>query len=325
MSLPLVSFFVQAYNTGPWVRECLRSVLSQHGGYHFEVIVIDDASTDNTRELIAGFSDSRIHFIPHARNQGPIETANEGYAAMRGRYIIRVDSDDRLRPQFLSRAVPVLESNPRVGFVYGDIATMNERGQITCEGDFVKRGGRPPMGDEFFPLLLDNFVPAPTTLIRREALQQLLPVPSSFSFLDWYITTGIAENWLTYFVDEVLADYRVHPSNAHSSMILDRTGEKTIFQVLETLSQNGRRSADKDRWRRRVYAAQYLKLGDNYFGCGMNADARRCYWRAAANVPTKLFQRGIGRRFLATCLPRSWYDSAKRAGRLGLVQAAKRI
>jgi len=101
MSVPLVSFFVQVYNTGSWAEECLQSVLTQTGGYEFDVTVIDDASTDYTGELIAAISDSRVRVVRHAQNAGAIATANEGYAAMRGKYVIRIDSDDRLRPHFL--------------------------------------------------------------------------------------------------------------------------------------------------------------------------------------------------------------------------------
>ena len=63
---------------------------------------------------------------------------------------------------------------------------------------------------------------------QLSALLPLLPVPSDLSFLDWYITTGIAQSWQTHFVDEALADYRVHPTNMHGTMIRDRTGERTI-------------------------------------------------------------------------------------------------
>lgn len=325
MSVPLVSFFVQVYNTGSWAEECLRSILTQAGGYEFDVTVIDDASTDGTGELITAISDSRIRVIHHTRNAGAIPTANEGYAAMRGKYVIRIDSDDRLRPHFLERTVPLLDSNPRIGFVYGDIATMDLNGAVTCEGRMVRRKDRVPLGDEFVPLLLNNFVPAPTTLIRREALLPLLPVPSDLSFLDWYITTGIAESWLTYFVDEVLADYRVHPTNMHGSMIRDRTGERTILRILDALFANGVRMEEKRRWRKRIYARNFLVCADQYFGSGMGSDARRCYARAVARQPTLALRADIVRRLLATCVPRPWYDSAKRASRLGRVQAAKRI
>jgi len=312
MSAPLVSFFVQAFNTGRWGEECLVSILSQRGDYDFEVIVIDDASTDETAELIGAISDRRIQFIRHTENAGAIATANQGYAAMRGKYVIRVDSDDRLRSQFLQRTVPILESNPRIGFVYGDIATIDPAGRVTCEGKMVLRDNRQPMGDEFVPLLLNNFVPAPTTLIRRAALLPLLPVPSDLSFLDWYITTGIAESWLTYFVDEVLADYRVHPTNMHGSMIRDRMGERTILRILHALFSNGVRMDEKQRWRQQIYARNFLVCADQYFGFGMASEARRCYTAAIVRQPTLALRADIVRRFLATYVPRSWYDSGKR-------------
>jgi glycosyltransferase involved in cell wall biosynthesis len=321
MTAPVVSFFVQCYNTGKWAGECLRSILEQSGNFDFEVIVIDDSSRDDTPDVIASFVDPRIRFVRHTQNVGAIATANEGYAATRGKYLIRIDSDDRLRPQFLERTVPILESNPKVGFVYGDIATMDLNSRLTCEGKMVQRNGRPTFGDEFFPLLMNNFVPAPTTLIRREALLPVLPVPPQLSFLDWYITTAIAENWLMYFIDEVLADYRVYPSNQHSSMIRDRTGEQTISIVLGRLFDNGSRKKEKAGFRKRIYASQFLQLADSYFGCEMNHDARRCYWRAAMNAPTALLRPGVGRRLLATYLPRSWYDSGKRLVRSQLRKA----
>jgi len=325
MSVPLVSFFVQVYNTGSWAEECLQSILTQTGGYEFDVTVIDDASTDDTGELIAAISDSRVRVVRHAQNAGAIATANEGYAAMRGKYVIRIDSDDRLRPHFLERTVPLLDSNPRVGFVYSDIATIDLSGEITCQGKMVRRNGRVRLGDELVPLLLDNFVPAPTTLIRREALLPLLPVPSDLSFLDWYVTTGIAEGWLTYFVDEVLADYRVHPTNMHGSMIRDRTGERTILRILDALFANGVRMEEKRRWRKRIYARNFLVCADQYFGSGMGRDARRCYARAVVRQPTLALRADIVRRLFATYLPRPWYDSAKRAVRVGRNQAAGQV
>jgi glycosyltransferase involved in cell wall biosynthesis len=322
MTAPVVSFFVQCYNTGKWAGECLRSILEQSGNFDFEVIVIDDSSKDDTADVIASFVDPRIRFVRHTQNVGAIATANEGYAATRGKYLIRIDSDDRLRPQFLERTVPILESNPKVGFVYGDIATMDLNSRLTCEGKMVQRNGRPTFGDEFFPLLMNNFVPAPTTLIRREALLLVLPVPPQLSFLDWYITTAIAENWLMYFIDEVLADYRVYPGNQHSSMIYNRTGEHTIFIVLDALFADGRRAEEKRMWQKRVYASQYLQLADNYFGCEMNRDARRCYLAAVRRNLSQLMQSGVFRRLLATYLPRQWYDSTKRVVKGGAVTAA---
>ena len=100
-----VTFFIQAYNTERLVGECLDSVLGQRGAWDFDVLVIDDASTDGTAREIERFSDPRLRVVRHAKNTGAIATANEGYAASTGEFVVRVDSDDRLRPEFL-RAAP---------------------------------------------------------------------------------------------------------------------------------------------------------------------------------------------------------------------------
>src|SRR5262245_34368431 len=113
-SSPRVSFFVQAYNTSDYVEECLDSVLAQRGGYEFDVLVIDDASTDDTAGRLAKYRDSRVRVVRHERNQGAIATANEGYAAAAGEFVVRLDSDDRLRPDFLSKTVPILTARPEL-------------------------------------------------------------------------------------------------------------------------------------------------------------------------------------------------------------------
>lgn len=306
-----VSFFVQAYNTESYVGECIQSVLDQRGTDDFEVLVIDDASTDATSREIAKFKDSRLRFVHHPDNQGAIATANEGYASVEGDAVVRVDSDDRLRPDFLLETIPRLQEDPTRGLVYGDIATIDSGGQITCAGGMVRRDGRPPAGNEFFPLLLENFIPAPSTLVRREALMPLLPIPSTFRFLDWYVTTGITERWNSFYVDEVLADYRVHSANMHYTMVLDGTGELTSAQILERLFRSPHRGEEKARWRRRAYASHYLTYADKYFGCGLNSDARRCYLQAIVHRPNLVLKPGVVRRLAATVIGRRLYESAK--------------
>jgi glycosyltransferase involved in cell wall biosynthesis len=310
-SRPIVSVFVQAYNTEAFVGECLESVLRQEGPYTFDVLVIDDASTDGTADEIARFRDARLRTVRHAANAGAIATANEGYAATTGAFVVRVDSDDRLRPSFLARTVPVLNADPRLGLVYGDVAMVDQCSRITQDGGLVDRHGLPPRGNEFFPLLLDNYIPAPATIMRREALAPLLPIPLRFRFLDWYLTTGITERWESAFVDDVLADYRVHSANMHRTMIQDRTGEATSREVLDALFANDIRKDEKRRWRARVYASHYLTYAEKYFGCDMNDDARRCYWQAARTRPSVLLAPGPARRFAGVLLGRRAYEAAK--------------
>ena len=306
-----ISFFVQAYNTARYIGECLESILRQEGGYTFDVLVIDDASTDGTPEAIARVKDPRVRVVRHERNHGAMATANEGYLAVSGDFLVRIDSDDRLRPAFLSKTVPPLVANPRLGMVYGDVATVDEAGRITAEGGVVERRGLPETGNEFFPLLMENYVPAPTTLVRRSALAGVLPAPAGLSFVDWHVTTAVTERWDSQYVPEVLADYRVHPRNMHRTMILDRSGETSSLAIIEARLAGSWRAAEKRQWRRRVRASHYLIHADKYFGAHMTADARRCYWRAIRTRPVTLFQPGVARRLAGSVVGRRSYDSLK--------------
>jgi glycosyltransferase involved in cell wall biosynthesis len=312
--MPTVGVFVQAYNTAAYVRESVASALGQAGPFDLDVLVIDDGSTDGTADRLADLRDPRLRIVRHGKNVGAIATANEGYAAVRGDLVLRLDSDDRLRPGMLARLVPELEEDARLGFVYSDVATIDAAGRTGQARGNVRRLGRPARGNELFPLLLENFVPAPATLARRVALASLLPVPSTFRFLDWYVTTGIAEHWDTLYVDEVLADYRVHPENMHRTMVLDRTGESTSRQILDRLFSSADRRAEKARWRRRVYASHYRTYAEKYFGCHMNGDARRCYWEAVRRQPALMLDVGLARRFAATVIGRGIYESVKGMG-----------
>jgi glycosyltransferase involved in cell wall biosynthesis len=307
---PRVSIFVQAYNTAAYVGECLASVLAQETRHAFEVLVIDDASTDGTADLIASVDDQRVRVIRHSPNTGAIATANEGYGLARGEFVARLDSDDRVRPHFIERTVSALLEQPRLGLAYGDIVTIDAAGRTTSSAGMVRRS-RPADGNEFFPLLLDNYIPAPSTMMRREALLPLLPIPSQYRFLDWYLTTGITERWDSCFLPDVLADYRIHGANMHRAMILDGRGEATSQQILDALFRSPVRQDEKRRWRSRVYAKHYLTYAEKYFGCGMNAEARRCYRRAIQLEPGLLLHAGVARRFGATVIGRPLYESAK--------------
>jgi glycosyltransferase involved in cell wall biosynthesis len=311
-STPRVTVFVQAYNVASYVGECLESILSQRHAPAFDVLVIDDASSDATPDVVARYASARVRVVTHEKNVGAIDTANEGYAACRSEFVIRIDADDRLRPEFLARAVDALDRHPECVLAYADIAMIDPAGRVTSAAGNVARGGRPEVADELLPLLLDNYIPAPTTLVRRAALLPFLPIPSHFRFLDWYLTTGLAERSPFVFLPEVLADYRIHGANMHRVMVMDRTGEATSQEVLERVFATPLRAVEKRSWRRRVFAQHYVTYADKYFGAGMTSDARRCYWRAIGLDPSRVLVPGIARRAMGSLVGRRAYDATKR-------------
>jgi glycosyltransferase involved in cell wall biosynthesis len=317
MNPPLVSFFVMTYNMAPYLSDCLKGIFNQRGNYDFEVVVVDDASTDNTEEVVRAFSDPRLTYVRHPLNQGGIATAHDGFARVRGRYVARIDGDDRHHPDFLARTIPILESDPGIGLVYGEIAMIDKEGRVNVPKAGLRREGRPSRGNEYLSLLEENFVPAPSTIARREAWLRALPIPLDLRFGDWHLTLGIGAHWDFYFVDEVLADYRIHSANMHRNMLYDRSGEKSAFQILNAHFQSPIRQAEKKPLRNRIYGAHYLIHAEKYFGVAMNQDARRCYLKAFRHCPSRLLRLDVLRRFAGTFVSRQLYERAKRLARLG--------
>lgn len=115
--MPRVTVVIPCYNQGVYLDEAVNSVLAQSLG-DLEIIIVNDGSTDQaTNAMLAEFQRPLTRVITTA-NQGLAMARNTGIAAARGEYILPLDADDRIGPDYLARAVAVLDSRPRVGIVY---------------------------------------------------------------------------------------------------------------------------------------------------------------------------------------------------------------
>lgn len=147
-----VSIVVTAYNYDQFIDECLGSCLGQQGtALNYEVIVVDDGSTDDTPILLAQYSDPRLRVL-RIENSGIEFASNVGFAAANGQFIVRVDADDALAPDYLARMSPMLELG--FGFYYADYSVIDTNGavlevvhlpefdvaEIMTRGDFLATG-----------------------------------------------------------------------------------------------------------------------------------------------------------------------------------------
>jgi glycosyltransferase involved in cell wall biosynthesis len=312
---PLVSFVVPCYNYARYLPDCLGSIFHLRGGYDIEVIAIDDCSQDNTLQILSDFSDPRLKVITHPVNKGHVFTVNEGLEQTRGKYVARIDPDDRYRADFLIETVPKLETLPEIGAAYGDVAVIDDQGRMNCERSDVVHGNADFKGNEFIALLQRNFICAPTLLARREAWMSAWPIPEGLAFNDWYFNIMLARRYEFYYVDKVVAEYRVHGANHHAVIARDRTEEISIIRLLDLVfaeeEEDKLLEEKKRKHRRSIYAMQYLDFADKYFGFEMNRDARRCYWRAFSLNPRLLLRRGLFRRFCASFVKRQRYEACK--------------
>lgn len=316
MQSPEITIIVPCYNYGRYLPDCLESIFSQQGSWSIEVIVIDDASSDDTAEAMRRY-EGRIRPIRHTVNRGHAATLTEGLQAASGAYVARIDPDDRLRPCFLAATVPILRRHPEVGLVYGDVALIDEHGRETLASCDEVHGGHDFKGNEFVKLLARNYICAPTVLARREAWLDALPIPDKLPFNDWHFTTMIARRHEFYYVHRVLADYRVHAANLHVAISRNRTEEPAVFRLLDRYyaetEADPALEREKRKARNRIYATRYLEFGDKYFGQEHAAEARRCYLRAIRHSPATALRLDILRRLAGTLIGLRAYRAIKQA------------
>jgi glycosyltransferase involved in cell wall biosynthesis len=121
---PLVSVLMPAFNSEAYIKEAISSILSQTYP-HFELIILDDGSSDSTFELIMQFQDPRIRALRHEKNQGTVATRNELVTLAKGKYIALLDNDDIARSDRLEAQVSFLEENP-IDICGSDHLTLDE-------------------------------------------------------------------------------------------------------------------------------------------------------------------------------------------------------
>ena len=315
MTQPDVSFVVPCYNYGRYLRDCIDGILAQEGDYAIEVIAIDDCSTDDTLAILRSYRDPRLHVRHHEVNKGHVDTVNEGLAATTGKYVVRIDPDDRHRPHFLRTTVPILERYPEVGLVYSDVALIDDAGAVTAPCADVQHRGQDYKGNELIALLQSNFICAPTVLARREAWMQAWPVPKGLAFNDWYFNLMLARRWEFYFVAQVLADYRVHPTNHHTRISRDGTEERSVIWLLDRIYSEREDNESLERAKRaaraEAYSSHYLDFAIKYFGHGDRANSRRCVLEAIRRNPRLAMQPRALRYLTANLVPHRVYERAK--------------
>ena len=110
MSIPLVSVILPVYNAELYIRESIQSILDQ-SFFEYELIILNDASTDNSENIILEFQDERIVYIKNDRNLKLIETLNKGLKIAKGKYIARIDADDICFSDRFQKQISFLNNN----------------------------------------------------------------------------------------------------------------------------------------------------------------------------------------------------------------------
>jgi glycosyltransferase involved in cell wall biosynthesis len=276
--LPLVSVITPAYNRAAYLQETIASVLSQDYP-KLEYLVLDDGSTDNTRDVAAQYF-GRITFSSHP-NMGETRTVNKGFAMARGAIVGVVNSDDPLLPGAVAQIVDTMIREPEVIVAYPDWDWIDSKGnrighRRTFEYDYVNM------------VRWFHCVPGPGAFFRQSVVKELGGRDEQFRYVadfDFWLRAGLLGPFKR--VPKTLATFRVHGDSASSKGQGRPMAEEHIrlankFFSLPNLPPE-------------VAAVRREALGSAYYTAGLNLGdsspqlKRRYFMQALVSAPTKYF------------------------------------
>jgi glycosyltransferase involved in cell wall biosynthesis len=222
---PLVSIVVPTWNRLSYLREAVASVLGQSYP-RWELIVVDDGSTDGTAEWIRGLADPRITLLerPHSGNLARVR--NAGNAVAKGDLIALLDSDDLFEPKKIERQVAALAANPECGWSYTAVSRIDGAGAAIDPGPpFLAISGRILAR----ALCFDALLATPTLMVRAALLGQVGPFDEGLDECqDYELFFRLAAASPTIAIDERLTRVRIHTG----AMSTDRTRVNEAWVVV---------------------------------------------------------------------------------------------
>jgi glycosyltransferase involved in cell wall biosynthesis len=276
--MPAVSVIIPTFNRAKLLPKAVQSVLNQTF-QDFEIVLIDDASTDCTPNVSRSFSDARIRYVRHDTNRGIAAARNTGVANASGRFIAFLDDDDEWLPGKLERQVDILANSSRsIGAVYSafeqvDLATDRRVGVV-----------RPAKSGHILnELCMKNWIgTASTVCLKRECLEEAGPFDERVTFGEEYdMWIRIAHRYDFKYIDEILVKYGVHAiqlSTNYQAIIGGLKEQLTKHRDLFALDPPN-------------YSRRFANLGVLYCYVGEVAKGREAFRNAIRAAPfvTKLY------------------------------------
>lgn len=219
MSRPKISIIITCYNLGIYLEEAISSIKEYKPLDDCEIIVVNDGSTDKfTIEILdrIALQDKSV-FVHNQLNLGLAKARNNGIRLAKGRYIIPLDADNKLRPEFITRTIVILYSNPDIDVVFGDAKFFGNKNAIWKGKPF-----------DISEMVLNNYIDAcagikKTTWEEIGGYDENMPV---MGFEDWDLWLRMAVKGCRFeYIEEILFDYRVRDN----SMLADAWKERPLL------------------------------------------------------------------------------------------------
>jgi glycosyltransferase involved in cell wall biosynthesis len=182
MNDPAISIILPAYNCEAYIGKAIQSVLDQTFT-DFELIIINDGSTDKTEFIILSFTDERIVYQKNPSNKGLIYTLNRGIEIAKGKYIARMDADEICLPDRLKNQKMFLDENADVSVVSSVVNLLNEKGEITGAWPLDRETITAETIRQKMPV--ENCIAHPSVMMRAEVIRQFKYNPRQKNIEDY--------------------------------------------------------------------------------------------------------------------------------------------
>ncbi len=262
--MPTVSIIIPTYNREHLLGRAIQSVLDQTY-QNFELIIVDDGSTDDTEKLVKSFNSEKIRYIWHGENKGPSAARNTGIQSAKGDYIAFQDSDDEWMPRKLEKQMRAFETaSPAVGIVY--------TGRYSIKND--KKDYAPPTkwtpidGDIFSSLLKACLVPAQVALVKRDCFERAGMFDERFpALVDWELFLRMSRYYQFKCINEPLViKYHQPDSITENQSACIKGFEQMLETYFEDIKQDKTLLARYYFWLGHLlYSNGKLSEGWNYF------------------------------------------------------------
>lgn len=224
---PSISIVIPCYNSGKYLPEALSSISEYSGANKYEVIIVDDGSTDaDTLELLDRLKQD-VYIIIHQKNGGPAAARNTGVRNANAEYILFLDSDNKIRSNvFIDKGVSVLNQNAEVGVYHGNPAFF---GDVSGERLFEKGVF------DLKRMIRYNYIDM-CSMVRKAAWQEVNGLDEKRLIMgheDWDFWLRIGRTkWQFYYTDEVLFDYRVVANSMVTQSIASEKYSQMVSYIL---------------------------------------------------------------------------------------------
>lgn len=291
--MPTVSVIIPTYNREQLLGRAIQSVLAQTY-QDFELIIVDDGSTDNTERLVKSFNSEKIRYIWHRENKGTSAARNTGIQSAKGDYIALQDSDDEWLPDKLEKQMRAFATAPpEVGIVYSGFHMI-----ITNKRKYKPSPSITPKdGDIFSSILKGEYLVSPqTTVVKRECFERAGMFDEALSSIeDWELFLRFSKHYQFKYINEPLVLYYPQPD----SMSRNKSATIKVYKLIL------KRYFEDIKQDKKLLARHYLRLGHFLYSSGELSQGRGYFAKSIKTHPLDI--KAIG-AFLVSLLGRRIYN-----------------